>query len=83
MTSNSSFSSAAGAASPPEAGAPAIIIGIGAAAADASTPNVSSIFDTNSDASSRVNDFISSRILSTFSDFKAAVLRFVTVVGAW
>src|SRR5579862_677054 len=60
-TTNSVFSSA-GAAAPPAAAPPAITTG---AAAAAETPKASSIFFTNSEASSRVRPLISSRIVST------------------
>mmetsp|Transcript_722 Transcript_722/g.1905 ORF Transcript_722/g.1905 Transcript_722/m.1905 type:complete len:215 (+) Transcript_722:226-870(+) len=66
-TSNSDFSSAASAGAPAAAGAAAIIIPP-AGAADASTPNASSMPFTRSAASIRVSDLSSSRIASVFSD---------------
>ena len=61
-TSNSSFSSAAS-SPPPAAAPPATAIATGALLA--STPNVSSIFDTSSLASTRVRPLMSSRMEST------------------
>ena len=61
-TSNSSFSSAAS-SPPPAAAPPATAIATGALLA--STPNVSSIFDTSSEASTRVRPLMSSRMEST------------------
>ena len=61
-TSNSSFSSAAS-SPPPAAAPPATAIATGALLA--STPNVSSIFDTSSEASTSVRPLMSSRMEST------------------
>ena len=71
-TSNSSFSSAAS-SPPPPAAPPATAIATGALLA--STPNVSSIFETNSDASTRVRPLMSSRMESTDASMRTDVGR--------
>ena len=71
-TSNSSFSSAAS-SPPPAAAPPATAIATGALLA--STPNVSSIFETSSDASTRVRPLMSSRMESTDASMRTDVGR--------
>ena len=71
-TSNSSFSSAAS-SPPPAAAPPATAIATGALLA--STPNVSSIFDTSSLASTRVRPLMSSRMESTDASMRTDVGR--------
>ena len=71
-TSNSSFSSAAS-SPPPAAAPPATAIATGALLA--STPNVSSIFETNSLASTRVRPLMSSRMESTDASMRTDVGR--------